>query len=353
MATEGANVGLWDWNIETGEVHFNEQWYTLLGYKPYELLESFETFKSLCHPDDRQSVIDALDAHFENDKVPYKINLRMRHANGDWVWIHTTGKVMQRDGDGKPIRAYGIHIDVSEQVRAEQALKAANRKLEQFAFMASHDMKTPLRTIAMSMGLLKQQAPEVLSGENKQTFDFIMSAINELQLMLEDLLAFSRNESVSAQEETFNAQGAVEDVLRMMSSSIEEAKMEVTIDKLPTITSNRARFTRVLQNLISNALKFAKADVTPQVIVQCDVEQDCWTFSLKDNGIGIEEENLEFIFEPYARVNPQGGVEGLGLGLNIVQQFVSDLGGDVWVESEYGKGSAFFFSIPMPEASRP
>lgn len=349
MATEGAQVGLWDWNIKTGEVHFNEQWYTLLGFTPYELPESFETFEELCHPDDLRAVLDALQRHFDDDQQAYKINLRMRHKQGGWVWIYTTGKVMERDSEGKPVRAFGIHIDVTEQVDAERALVRANRKLEQFAFMASHDMKAPLRTISMALGVLQKQSPDIAEGDNKKTFDFITHAVEDLQIMLEDLLSFARSDVQSVHEEQFCSEGAVEDVLQMTSASIEEANAHITIEDLPVITCNKARFSRIVQNLVSNAIKFHGPNEKPDISIRCSEEPECWIFSLRDKGIGISEESLEVIFEPYSRLHEDQKIEGLGLGLNIVRQFASDLGGDAWAESSEGQGSEFFFSIPKPE----
>ncbi|MFB6186020.1 MAG: PAS domain-containing protein, partial [Halobacteriaceae archaeon] len=144
LAVEGANLGVWDWDMTTDEVEFNEQWAEMLGYSRDELAFSFDTWERLVHPDDLPSVTEALEAHIDGDTDIYDHEIRMQTKGGDWKWILTVGKVVDRNDEGAATRAAGVHIDINDRKEAKQELKRQNSRLNEFASVISHDLRNPL-----------------------------------------------------------------------------------------------------------------------------------------------------------------------------------------------------------------
>ncbi|WP_414469377.1 PAS domain S-box protein [Methanobacterium sp. ACI-7] len=243
--------------------------------------------------------------------------------------------------------------DITERRKAEEQLKEtiselgrSNEELESFAYITSHDLQEPLRTIASYAQLINRRYRGQLDKDADEFLSFMVSGSKRMKEQIQGLLDYSR---VGKGEEfrKFNTEEALDDALDNLKYSIEDCKAEVTYDALPEIFGDRSQITRVFQNLIGNALKFRKEGVQPIIHISAKKEENEYIFSVNDNGIGIEEQYTDRIFEVFKRLHTIGEYQGAGIGLAIVKRIIGRHGGRVWVESSFGVGSTFYFTIPF------
>jgi len=233
--------------------------------------------------------------------------------------------------------------------RAGQSLARANEDLNRFAFAASHDLQEPLRTITTTLQLLGRDFGSKLEPEQTGLLDLAIDGARRMSLLIKDLLAYSVATSRERVQEVVDAESIFEDTLTNLRQLIEESGASVTHEPLPTIMFDRAQLGQLLQNLIGNAVKY-RAERRAEIHVRAAKEDQHWLFSVRDNGMGIEEEFLRTVFEPFRRLHGRG-LPGTGLGLAICARIVEGFGGRIWVESEPGVGSTFCFTVKHQEAA--
>lgn len=237
---------------------------------------------------------------------------------------------------------------ITEKIKVQNhLLEQSNTELKNFAYVASHDLKEPLRMVNSFSGLLNKRYDTVLDDRGREYMYYITDAVERMEQLLDDLLNYSRlNTSTQAPEivKTGNVAAAVK---MNLTSRIEEKGAEVIIpfDKMPNITGYKLQFSQLLQNLIANGLKFHDGSRSPEVIVDVQERSKDYLFSIKDNGIGISENNKKKIFEMFTRLHTRQEFEGTGIGLSTCKKIVERHGGKIWVESVKGEGSTFFFTI--------
>ena len=259
--------------------------------------------------------------------------------------------------DGK--RFYvGILRDVTDRARAEilrealiEQLTSTNEELGHFAHVASHDLREPLRMITGFCSLLRDQYGERLDERGREYMTLVYSATRQMQELLDDLVDYARIENELEHASWFEAGEAVNLVLETLAEPIAVSRAEITVSELPRLHGNAVRFNRLMQNLIGNALKYVEEGVEPRVHVSAVWEPPSWRFCVTDNGIGIEARHFERIFEPFKRLHSKERYYGTGLGLAICRKIVKGFGGDIWVTSEAGCGSAFVFTINTEAAA--
>ncbi|MGZ7159976.1 MAG: sensor histidine kinase, partial [Methanobacterium sp.] len=195
-------------------------------------------------------------------------------------------------------------------------------------------------------GLLKRRYGGQLDHDADDFIEYIVSGASRMQTMIKSLLDYSRVGTQGKEFTTFNAENALNTALSNLQSSIEDCDAEITHDAFPDITADESQIRQVFQNLIGNALKFRKEGVRPKIHISAQKKDDEYVFSVSDNGIGIEEKYSDRIFEVFKRLHAIGEYQGAGIGLAIVKRIIDRHGGRIWVESELGKGSTFYFSIP-------
>jgi PAS domain S-box-containing protein len=226
-------------------------------------------------------------------------------------------------------------------------LARSNDELQQFAYIASHDLQEPLRAIAGFTELIERRYRGRLDAKADRYIDFIINGTNQMQQVIQDLLAYSRVQTKAHEFGLTDAHLAVEQALRNLQASIRDRHAVVTIEgRLPEIYADEIQVTQVFQNLIGNALKFQAPGATPRIRISAALEGDEWRFSVADNGIGIDERHIERIFMLFQRLHAKGEYEGTGIGLAICKRIVERHGGRIAVESIPGAGSTFIFSIP-------
>ena len=226
-----------------------------------------------------------------------------------------------------------------------QQLSRSNAELEQFAYVASHDLQEPLRMIASYTQLILRRYGDRFDGDAREFMDFIVDGATRMKQLIEDLLAYSRVGTHGKAFRPTDSGAAVQKALANLRAAIESSNGTVTCDPLPTINADEFQLVQLFQNLIGNALKFKGAE-TPHVHISVNEQADTWTFGVKDNGIGIDGEYFDRIFMVFQRLHSRTDYPGTGIGLAICKKVVDRHGGRLWIESGVGSGSTFWFTVP-------
>ncbi|MGS2718128.1 PAS domain S-box protein [Eionea flava] len=358
LSVKGSSVGLWDYDTVSGELYWSDRFKEMLGVTT-EFNGELADFSDLLHADDRPYVLDALDKHLKNEG-PYKVDYRMQKIDGSYIWIHAEGQALWNE-KGEPVRMAGSVEDITERKQKEierekliNDLAKSNEGLEHFAFICSHDLQEPLRIIRSFSERLQKHMGDSLEGDEKAElyFKFIVDGAARAQVLIADILAYSRLENDTQVLEDVSAEELVEAVKKHLQIGLDDDQRLVTYDPLPMLSGNKTQLYQLLQNLINNGLKYQAAGVKPEVHISAtDSGDGFWCFSVKDNGIGIEPRYQKQIFDVFKRLHGQSEYAGTGVGLAICTKVVERHGGRLWVESEKGSGSTFFFRLPKPDDS--
>jgi light-regulated signal transduction histidine kinase (bacteriophytochrome) len=242
-------------------------------------------------------------------------------------------------------------MDLTARKKAEEKvrektleLERSNTELERFAYVASHDLQEPLRTISSYLQLLERRYKERLDEKGLQYMDFTVTAANRLQNMISGLLEYSRVETRGQPFGPVDCELVLKQTIDNLRLAIEESKAVITNDDLPTVPGDRGQLLRLFQNLLSNSIRY-RGQGPPLIHVSAARQGEEWVFSVKDNGIGIDPEYRDQIFIIFQRLHGRE-VPGIGLGLSVAKRIVERHGGRIRVESEPGKGATFYFTIP-------
>lgn len=246
---------------------------------------------------------------------------------------------------------YSIERKKSEKELKEtvEELKRSNEELQQFAYITSHDLQEPLRTIASYTQLIERRYKDRLDDDADEFLDFIVEAAVRMKDMIQGLLYYSRVGTRGGEFISTNTEKLLEIVLSNLNAAIEDNNATVTHDELPVVVADEGQLIQLFQNIISNSIKFRKDDVCPNVHISAYKDKDAneHVFSVSDNGIGIEPQYFNRIFEVFKRLHTRVEYEGTGIGLSISKRIIERHGGRMWVESELGVGSVFYFAIPI------
>lgn len=226
-----------------------------------------------------------------------------------------------------------------------ERLASSNAELEQFAYVASHDLQEPLRMVASYTELLGEKYRGELDATADKYIAYAVDGARRMQVLINDLLKFSRIDRHSLAATSVDAAAVLEEALKALEKSIQESGAIVAHEHLPTVTADRTLFLQVFQNLIGNALKF-RGEQPPAVSVNAHANGTEWVFSVRDNGIGIDPRYRDRIFLMFQRLHGRDQYPGTGIGLAICKKVVERHGGRIWVESEPGHGSTFYFTLP-------
>ncbi|MBA2482543.1 MAG: GAF domain-containing protein [Planctomycetes bacterium] len=233
-----------------------------------------------------------------------------------------------------------------EAAQRAEALAATNAELQQFAYVASHDLKEPLRMVTQYMDILDRKLGPNLSPEHRRFLAFAVDGATRMQALITDLLAFTSAGRDERMSEEVDLQAVIQEVMLVFAEQIAATKASVSIDPLPTLPGSRTRLALVLQNLIGNALKFIARDRPPQIAVSAARRGETWEISVQDNGIGIEPAYHQKVFEVFQRLHARGEYPGTGMGLAICRKIIEQHHGELLVESELGWGSRFILRLP-------
>ncbi|KFI22670.1 sensor histidine kinase [Nitrosococcus oceani] len=234
-----------------------------------------------------------------------------------------------------------------------QDLMRSNAELEQFAYVASHDLQEPLRMVSSYAQLLARRYRNQLDSDADEFIEFMVDGATRMQALINDLLAYSRAGTKNRTFATTNSNGVVRQVLESLQFVVKETQASLAVDPLPLLIADEAQLAQLFQNLISNALKF-RGETIPRIHISAKEEENEIIFSIADNGIGIEPQYAERIFLLFQRLHSKREYPGTGIGLAICKKIVECHGGRIWVESKQGRGATFFFTLPFkPEKPLP
>jgi PAS domain S-box-containing protein len=334
---------------------WNEGAQRIKGYRAEEIVgQHFSCFYPQAAIDagfpEKELSTAAAEGRFEDD------GWRLR-KDGSRFWANVIITALRDDG-GKLIGFSKITRDLTDRMQAEQALleksemlKQSNAELEQFAYVASHDLKEPLRMVASYTGLLAEDWEGKLGAEADQYIRYAVEGAKRMQALIDDLLNYARVGRIGGRTQRVDLQQLAETVLANLEESIHANGAGIEIGELPTVMGNPMLLGQLLQNLIANAIKF-HGNAPPVVQVSSFERGDQWLFAVKDNGIGIEPQYAERIFEVFQRLHGRGEYEGTGIGLAICRKVVEQHGGRIWVESQPGQGSTFYFTMPAEQVTK-
>ena len=384
LAVSGTNDGIWDWNLQTNEVYYSPTWMRIVGYQDNLLPNILSTWSGNIHPDDLEAFIQDVKAHLEGKTELYENTHRIKHQDGNYVWIFAKGKCI-RDKQNQPYRLVGTITDITGKKRAEdelriakEAAEIANRTKSEFLATMSHEIRTPMNAVIGMAGLLLDTP---LNPQQQDFVEVIRNSGDSLLILINDILDFSKIESdkLDLEEQPFNLRTCIEECLDLLAPRATEKKLELAylIDpQTPeVIVGDITRLRQILVNLLSNGVKFTE---TGEVVVSvtaspenpdlnCSEKRYCpiphqtecthpntpcpifYTiqFAVKDTGIGIPGDLRNRLFKPFSQVDASTTryYGGTGLGLAISKRLTEIMGGTMWVESEVGVGSTFFFTI--------
>jgi signal transduction histidine kinase len=255
------------------------------------------------------------------------------------------GEAIHRFNAESELRTYRERLEELVAKRTEE-LARSNQDLEQFAYVASHDLQEPLRMVAGYLELLSQRYRGQLDEKADKYIAYAVDGAERMSTLIRDLLAFSRVNTRGDELQTVDSREAFESALQNLGSAIRESDAAVSHGPLPAVGADRTQLTQVFQNLIGNALKFRSPARPPQVHVTAEEKEGAWLFRVRDNGIGFDPQYEDKVFLIFQRLHGRGQYPGTGIGLAICKRIVERHGGRIWATSELGQGSTFFFTIP-------
>lgn len=328
-------------------VRFNKAGEELLGYSKEELIgkNDYDFF-----PEHEADFFIAKDKKvFDTGKL-LEIEEESIHTKYKGVRILETKKIPILDSSGTPIYLLGISSDITDRKKIETELEQrtkelarSNTELEQFAYVASHDLQEPLRTVSTYLQLLEKRYKDKLDPEAADFIAYAIGGSNRMRALIHSILEYSRINRIKPFED-INMNLLLNEVLENIRVSIKENNVTIKINQLPEIYGDHVLINQLFQNLIENAIKFRKA-INPEIVISGKKEKDGYLFSVADNGIGMKKEFTNKIFDIFQRLNSREEYSGTGIGLAIGKKIVERHRGEIWVESEIGKGSTFYFTI--------
>ncbi|NHN47775.1 PAS domain S-box protein [Halostella sp. JP-L12] len=332
----------------------NDRTEEILGYLPdavgdqerrTELLKPIASDGTAIAPDETPTY-----RILENGETVHDVEVGIERRDGERVWVSVSGTPM-RDGD-RITGAVVTFADVTERKEYQRKLEESNERLEQFAYAVSHDLQEPLRMVSSYLRLIENRYADELDEDGREFIEFAVDGAGRMRDMIDGLLEYSRVETRGDPFEPVDMDAVASDVLDDLQVRIEERDAEVETEPLPRVEGDPDQLRQVVQNLVSNALTYS-GDEPPRVHISAEREGNEWVISVSDEGIGIDPEDQDRIFEVFERLHGREEHEGTGIGLALCRRIVERHGGDVWVESEPGEGATFSFTLPAADGEDP
>lgn len=360
LVAKATSDAIWDWDMRTGTVtRSGDGLQKLFGYDSATASADNDFWRKHVHPDDIEGVEKRRSMMLETTSDQFwEDEYRFERRDGTYAYVYDRGYVI-RNKEGKAIRMIGSTQDITMLKRSEQQLQElnavlekraselarSNAELERFAYVASHDLQEPLRMVSSFLQLLDRQYTALLDDKAREYINFAVGGSERMKRLILDLLSYSRVSTVTEQFQPVDMNTAVQQVVQIFESRFEKEGITLTAERLPIVQGNASQLQQLLQNLVGNAIKY-KSEHPPHIEIGCLEEENRYVFFVKDNGIGINPKYFEKIFVVFQRLHPINNYSGTGIGLAICKKIVERHHGEIWVTSEEGKGSTFFFSMP-------
>jgi light-regulated signal transduction histidine kinase (bacteriophytochrome) len=307
-----------------------------------------------------------LEGYFSGESETYSCEHRLKCKDGDYKWVLDRGTIILRDLSGEPLRMIGTHADISAIKEAEQhvirlnaelelkvkerteALEAANKELESFAYSVSHDLRTPLRAIDGFTHILQEDFSPDLPHEANELLDRVSKGAQRMGVLIDELLAYSRMGRAAIKSAVVNMESLARTVFEEGTNALEREATTFRLAPLPKTSGDSLLLRQVWENLIGNALKYSSKEEHPDIEVGFE-EGECETvYFVRDNGVGFDMSYYGKLFGVFQRLHTNREFEGTGVGLAIAHRIISRHGGRIWAEGQVGKGATFYFALPHP-----
>ena len=391
-ALSGAELGLWDLDFIADSETRNERWAAMLGYTLQEIQDQGIRWRMLVHPDDYEQAERRLKACLDGETDLYTSEHRLRTKSGEWRWILSKGKVVEWDAAGRPLRAVGTHLDITERKRAEKLindqnerllaqneklttqartlrkmeaelrslnaelekrvqertaqLQAANREMEAFSYSVSHDLRSPLRAIDGFSQALQEDYGLMLDKQGKHHLERVREAAHHMGHLIDDLLRLSRLSRTEMRIVDVNLSDMAQDIADELLESQPDRAVDFIIAPDVKVVADENLMHVVLENLLHNAWKYTSKH--PQARIEFGTfSRDGRTFYfVRDDGSGFDMSHAGKLFGAFQRLHRSSDFEGTGIGLAIVQRVIQRHGGHIWADAAVERGATFYFSIP-------
>lgn len=384
---DGTQVGTWEWNIQTDELHINSYWASILGYTLEELEPiTIETFNNLVHPTDKEMVYELIEQHLKGEIDLLEVEIRMKHKNGKWVWIWDKGKLITKDSEGNPEWMIGLNIDITKQKEFEdelrdtlfdlqetrriledslfernelieelsvtkEKLEKINYEKDKFFSIIAHDLRSPLSSFAGLTKLIVEDYDTFSDEELREMIVEMRNSSSNVYKLLENLLEWSRLQRgvMKFEPEPLDLTYLIDQniALQKETANLKNIKLINLVDKECYIEADVTMLNTIFRNLLSNAIKFTPRNGEIKIGTLANTEGHQTVIYVQDSGIGIAKEDIEKIFHIEHKVNRLGteGEPSSGLGLLLCKEFIEKHDGKIWIESELNKGSTFYFTM--------
>ncbi|MEP0986082.1 ATP-binding protein [Ekhidna sp.] len=348
FAEEIVSIGHWQWDLVTNDVIWSDNLFKIFGRDDKGVL-NYDTYFSYVHPDDVAFVSERVQSIIA-DKKFYHFYHKILREDGEVKLIHLKGKVFKNE-EGEVIEMIGTCQDVTEREKNEKLmrrvsiLEAKSKEMEQFAYIASHDLRHPLLTIINYIKAFDEDFGNEVPKEAMNYLNAISNSANRMNKLIKGLLGYARLSSKKERVKV-DCNKLVKAVLKDIDSTIKRTGAKVQVGELPVLEGYEIELHQLFQNLLVNALKFKKPNVKPEIEISAKtLAPDSYSFAVKDNGIGIAKKYDEKIFVIFKRLHDESKFEGTGIGLANCKKIVEIHHGTIWVESKLGEGSVFHFTI--------
>jgi len=368
LLQEKLNDGLFEFTPLTGRINFSPSYRSQLGYTEENLPDDIEQgFNQLLHPEDRDKVWQEMEAYIHQQIPTYAITYRLQHTDGSWLWMLSRAVGIWNDR-GDCLRFVGIHTDITEQKKQEEALREVNNELESFTYIASHDLRSPLvnlkgftKEIENSLHELGEKYKQfsdkvpaqeaeiflrVLEKDIPEALSFIYGAVEKMDQLTGAILNLSRIGRRVYRSELVDMNELVKRCIENLNYDITERDATVTVDPLPHVTADRLAMDQLFSNIIENAVKYLVSGRPGHIHIQAKDTHAEVIFSIQDNGRGIEQEDSKKIFDIFRRARNTGDVRGVGMGLAFVRTTIRKMNGRLWYISAPDEGTTFYIAIP-------
>ena len=359
LVTKVTHEAIYDWDITNNTLKWSEAYLNSFGYAIPPIENGLEHWEKQLHPDDRDKVFESLEIALEDSSThTWEYQYNLIKANNDIAIVIDRGFI-KRNKKGRPIRMIGSLQDISELKQNEIALEKlnfnlklhadelalSNAELEQFAYIASHDLQEPLRMVTSFLTQLNKKYKDQLDPKAQQYIYYATDGAIRMRQILLDLLEYSRVGKMDYDLEEIDLNFMLKDIIKLHRDLIREVEGEILYDKLPIIKVAKIPIQRVLSNLITNALKYQKKDNKPIINISVIEDKEFWEVRVADNGIGIDEQFFDKIFIVFQRLHSKDEYSGTGIGLAICRKIIENHGGKIWVSSKINEGSTFHITI--------
>ena len=348
---------LWDWDLLTDKVSWSEGLYKMFDIPDNENPTRIDWWFSHLHAEDKQRVEKKLKYHLQNNAPRWEDEYRMK-VGSNYTYIYDRGYVIY-DEQHRPVRMIGAMQDLTERKSHENMLQnlnnslekrarelaESNGELERFAYVASHDLQEPLRMVTSFLQLLEKRYKDKLDNKAHEYITYAVDGAERMKQLILDLLEYSRVNSSKAEVEEVDVNEIIESMQLTYKTFLIQTKGTINYTTLPVVKGNKTQILQLFQNVIGNAIKY-RSNVPPVINVSYEEEKAFYKFVISDNGIGIDSKFFNKIFIIFQRLHNREEYSGTGIGLAICKKIIDKHGGRIWVDSNPGKGSTFYFTLP-------